>query len=327
MFKKLSAIILAIALVLSLTACSASAPAERPISHLVCGTSASTGTYYSYGGNWSKVMNSKVQGVDISCEVSGGPTKNIQGLEMGDMDLAFVTAWQAGEAFNGVGEFEGNKSTKARALFPMYSSVMYIFTIEGRGIETIQDLAGKTVGTGSPGGTSDKAARLLLKTLGIEPREISSLSSDVAANAIADGLVDAAFYVGSIPASYLLNLETTNKLKFIQLSDADYQKIFDAYPYWAKDAVPAGTYKNQDSEMSFISFWNYAVASEDLDEILAYDLVKATFDNNDTFLTTDKNFATTLAENIDKIVTPLHPGAYRYYKELGIDIPKSIIPQ
>ncbi len=262
-------------------------------------------------------MNSKVPGVDINCQASGGPTKNIQQIENGDLDIAFTTAWKAGEGFYGVGEFEGKKYTNARAMFPMYRSVMYIFTVEGRGIKSVQDLNGKHVGTGSPGGTSDKAARLVLNALGIKPREISSLSSGTAANAISDGLVDAAFYVGSVPAAYLLNLETTNHIRFIEFSDAEYERIFDAFPFWSRDLVPAGTYKEQDENKSFISFWNYAVARSDLDDDIVYNLVKATFENNKSFVATDKNFKTTVVENINKIVTPLHPGAYRYYKELG----------
>lgn len=340
MLKRILVVLVVITLVFSLVACN-NTQGEKPsggngveepgkegrkLSQLVAGTSSSTGTYYLYGGNWSKVINSKVEGVDITCEVSGGPTKNLQLMENDEIDLGFVTAWMAGEAFSGIGEFEGDKSTNSRAMFPMYTSVMYIFTVEGRGIETIQDLEGKNVGTGSPGGTSDKAARRVLEVLNVKPREVSALSSDVAANAISDGLVDAAFYVGSVPASYMMNLETTNKLKFIELKDEEFEKIFNNYPFWAKDIMPANTYKNQDVDIELISFWNYAIAHKDLDEDLVYDLVKETFENNNLFIETDKNFKTTIVEYIDKIVTPLHKGAYKYYKELNIEIPEGIVP-
>jgi TRAP transporter TAXI family solute receptor len=301
--------------------------AARPLQRLVCGTSGNTGTYYLYAGNWSKVMNAKVEGVDIACEVSGGPTKNLQLMANGDIDLGFTTGWMAGEAYKGTGEFDGAATTVAKAMFPMYSSVMYLYVLEKSDIKSLRDLEGKHVATGTPGGTSDKAARVLLKALGITPSEISSLTGDTGMNAFKEGIVDAAFYVGSAPASYLMNLETTHKFRFIQITDEEYAAIFKAFPYWTKDLVPAQTYKNQTEDFTFISFWNYAVAREDLDADLVYDLVKTTFENQDVFVKTDSNFATTTAANISKISTPLHPGAYRYYKEIGVPVPDNIIPE
>ena len=294
---------------------------------LVCGTSANTGTYYLYGGNWSKVMNSKVPDVDITCEVSGGPTKNLQLIGNGDIDLGFTTGWMAGEAYAGMGVFEGKPTTKAKAMFPMYSSVMYLYALADSPINSLYDLKGKHVITGSPGGTSDKAARALLKALGIEPSQISSLTGNTGANAIKDGMADAGFYVGSVPASFLMNIETTHKIKFIKITDEEFAKIFEAFPFWTKDVMPANTYKNQPDEYSFISFWNYSIAREDLSEKLVYDMVKATFENNETFIATDKNFRTTTTENVSKIVTELHPGAYKYYKEIGVVVPENIIPK
>lgn len=321
--KKATWIALASFLVLSLTNCALA----RPLARLVCGTSANTGTYYIYGGNWSKVMNAQVEGVDIACEVSGGPTKNLQLMANGDVDVGFTTGWMAGEAYAGEGAFAGNAATNAKALFPMYSSVMYLYVLADSPVNCLADLEGKHVATGSPGGTSDKAARALLKAMGITPRQVSSLTGDTGANAIKDGIVDAGFYVGSAPASYLMNIETTHKIKFIEISEEEFKKIFEAFPYWTRDVVPAHTYKNQEKDYSFLSFWNYAVAREDLDESLVYDMVKATFENQKNFVKTDKNFKATLAENVSKIVTPLHPGAYKYYKEIGQAVPENIVPR
>ncbi len=298
-----------------------------PVARLVCGTSSNTGTYYMYGGNWAKVMNTKVDGVDIACEVSGGPTKNLQLLALGDIDLGFTTGWMAGEAFNGIGEFEGKPTRNSRALFPMYTSIMYLYALESSPVNSLQDLEGKHVATGSPGGTSDKAARAMMSALGIKPARVSSLTGETLSNAVKDGIVDAAFYVGSAPASVLLNIETTHKIKFIEFKKEEFENIFKSFPFWNSDVVPAGTYKTQTKDFEFISFWNYAVAREDLDEELVYKLVKTTMENHDSFIKTDKNFTTTIPNNVKKIVTTLHPGAYRYYKEIGIEVPENIVPK
>jgi TRAP transporter TAXI family solute receptor len=339
MMKKYLALFLTALMLLSATACgsTASSSAEsnsvgevkqpRQIMHLVCGTSANNGTFYAYGGNWAKVMNEKVEGCDIAIEVSGGPTKNIQLIGSGDIDIGFTTGWMAGEAYAGTGEFKGAATDNAKAMFPMYSSVMYLYTLQGSSIKSIYDLEGKHVATGSPGGTSDKAGRALLEALGIKPSEISSLTGDTLSSAVKDGTVDAVFYVGSIPASPLLSIETTHSISFVEITDAEFDNIFSLFPFWTSDVMAAGTYKNQEKDVRMISFWNYAVCREDLDADLVYDLVKATFDNQKTLVVGNENFKTTLADNLSKITTELHPGAYRYYQEIGIAVPEGIIPR
>lgn len=301
-----------------------SKPAENK--RLLLGTSSVGGTYYVWGGGWAKIMNEKVPGVDISVEVTGGPNTNIQLIQQGDMELGFVTTWLAGEGFNGAGWANGQKYDDIRAIFPMYSSVLHIYTLEKNPIKTIYDFQGKRISLGAPGSTSDAAGRAVVEILGVNTQELSSLPTNTAINALKDGTVDAGFAVTGTPGPFMLDLETTHEVRHIGLTQNDFDKILEKFPYWSQGVIENGTYKHQTEDTPVIAFWNFAVADKDLPEDLVYNLVKATFESQDALIAVDPTAKSTIAENVIHSSIPLHPGALKYYKEKGITIPDKLIP-
>src|SRR5699024_4358584 len=103
--------------------------------------------------------------------------------------------------------------------------------------------------------------------------------------------------------------------------------ILEEYPYWTTIDVTSDTYEHLEDDITNIAFWNMAVASADLSDDVVYEIVKATFENHDQLLSVDPAAQDTLAENISHSTVPLHPGAYRYYEEEGIDVPQDLIPE
>ena len=342
--KKGIAILLAALMIFTMVGCNSNTspetpqqPAESPADpapvepsnyddqRLLLGTSSAGGTYYVLGGGWANIVSEALPKVDVSVEVTGGPNTNIQLIEQGEMELGFATTWLAGEAFAGEGWAAGTKYNEIRAMYPMYSSVLYIYTLKGSGIEIIYDFEGKNISVGAPGATSELAGRAVLEVLGITPNSISSLPSDAQINAIKDGNVVANFGVTGLPAPWLLDLETTHEIEYIALDEADINKILEAYPYWSQGIVPEGTYKHQKGDIPVITFWNMSVADKDLPDDLVYDLVKTTFENHEKLVAIDPTSKSTLPENVIHCTIPLHPGAVRYYQEQGIQIPENLI--
>ncbi|MEN1969828.1 TAXI family TRAP transporter solute-binding subunit [Lentibacillus sp. N15] len=294
-------------------------------SKLLLGTSSQGGTYYVWGGGWADIMKKNMPDTDISVEVTGGPTSNIQLIQGGDMELGFVTTWLGGEGYNGEG-WADEKQDKIRSMFTMYPSVMHMYALQDSGIKTIDDFADKHVSTGAPGSTSAEAGEGLLDVLGIKPDKISGLPTNTAVDNLRDGTIDAGFAVTGVPGPFMLDLETTHKVQHIGLSDDQIEKALDKYPYWDEITVPKGTYKHQEEDLNIIAFWNVAIASKDLSEDLVYNLTKATFEQQEDLLTVDPTAKDTVAENILHTTIPLHPGALKYYEEQGIDIPDELIP-
>ncbi len=293
---------------------------------LLLGTSSAGGTYYILGAGWANIVNKANKNVDVTCEVTPGPTTNMQLIEKNEMDLGMVTAWLAGEAITGTGWAAKNGPFKNfQSLFPTHNSYLYIYTLRDKGINTVYDFAGKHISVSTAGSTSEVAGRIVLDVLGIKPGKISQLPSDAQINALKDGTIDAVFGVTGSPAPWLLDLETTHKLKLIQLTDADFTKILKAYPFWGVDQIPAKTYKEQTEPYKAISFWNFVVIRKGLPDDVAYDLVKVTFDRHKDLLLVDKSAEGVKTINVPKLTVPLHPGALRYYKEAGIQIPANLI--
>jgi len=98
------------------------------------------------------------------------------------------------------------------------------------------------------------------------------------------------------------------------------------YAYWDSLDIPKETYKHQDEDISVVAFWNLGIASSDLSEDLVYELVKTTFEKHEDLLSVDPTAKDTIADNITYSTVPLHPGALKYYKEEGIEIPDELIP-
>lgn len=341
--KKILVLVLTIGLVLALAACnSVSTPPDADRSgatatngsskiandyskQLVIGTSNAGGTYYTIGAGWTALMNDKLS-TNISCEVTAGPATNIPQIESGDLDFGMVTSWLEGEAFNGVGKFSDNAMKKGRALFPTHVSYLHIVTLKNNDINTVTDLGGKAIALGTAGATSDVAGRAVMETLNITPKTISNLGSSDQLSALKDGTVDAIMIVGGSPSSNLLDLQTTNAFKYIDFTENDLSNLLKAYPFWTTAVITGGTYDCVPEDYTTIAFWNYVIANKDLSENFIYDLVKTTFENRNYLLNVDVAAAGISPDNLTVMVTPLHPGAYKYYKEIGLDIPDSLKP-
>ena len=298
------------------------------VKHYSMGTSTSGGSYYIWGGGWSKIMNENMDGMDISVEVTGGPQTNIQLIEQGEAELGFSTTWTAGDAWNGIADWtEGKSYQEMRAVFPMYSSCLYIVALKDSGITKISDLNGKNIGLGSPGATSDLAGRAVIEALGLKPKQVTSLTADTQKNSLKDGTVDVIFVVNGVPSSTVMDLETTHDLIYLEFNEEEMKTIQEQYPFWSVDAISPGTYKNQDKELHMISFWNICIVDKDVPADVVYEMTKLTYDKHADLVAVDKSAETCVAENIKYAVIPLHEGAYRYYQEMGVEVPDAAKPQ
>ena len=349
--KRIVSLGLAAALVLALSACSggnASATTAAPAAsaapaatsaapettaaapkadfkgtRLAMGTSTVGSTYYILGTGYAELMKNQL-GIEVSIEATPGGITNMQAMRSGDMDLGLTTCWLAGQGMEGTNWADGVKYDMIRTMFPTHSSVMYIFTLADSGINTIQDCEGKRVGCGSAGSTSGDAAPLVFEALGITPKSYTGLSSTGECDALKDGTIDVGIGVTGIPASWLLDLETAKDIKIIPLSDSDLEAILKNQPFWAAGKIPGGVYKNHNEDIPCIAFWNEAICTADMDEDLVYTMTKTAFENLDALKAVDRNAAGIDVANLDTMVMPLHPGAIRYYEEIGVTIPDKL---
>ena len=194
------------------------------------------------------------------------------------------------------------------------------------GIESVADLAGKTVSLDEPGSGTLVDARIILDAYGLSEEDVDAqfLKPDQAAERMRDGAMDAFFFVGGFPAGAIAELASQDDIALIPLSGEEAQGITDEYSFFAENTVPAGTYEGVDEDVQTLSVGAQWVTSADQPEELIYQITKALW-NDSTRALLDAGHAKgreiTAETALDGLGIPLHPGAERFYTEAGLLTP------
>ena len=159
--------------------------------------------YYPYGGGLAKVLNEGIPGIRASAEVTSASVDNLKLIRDGKADIAFALADTVSDAVNGRGAFAG-APVPAVSLAVLYSNYTHLVTLASTGINTVADLRGKTVSTGSPGSGTEVIAFRVLRAAGMNPETDvtrQGLGASESADALKDGKVAAFFWSGGLPTA------------------------------------------------------------------------------------------------------------------------------
>lgn len=316
-FPKFTA--LAAAAIMSVSAASAQDRAGWP-SDLTVGTASQGGVYFVYGNGLAGFLAEEL-GVNASGEVTGGPVQNVTLVQTGDHDIGLVTMGPAFEAWNGESELApGLEHKDIRALFPMYETPFQGVALRSSGITSVSDLGGKRVGVGPAGGTPGTYWPRFFDTLGLDVNVSNAGAADTAGQ-LKDGLVDAFVFAAGLPIGAFSQLVAESDVVLFGFTDEELATILEGHPEVSEFNIPAGTYTSQDEDQSSVAMWNFAIAHADMPEDLAYEITKLVMENNDRMLQIHAAAAATLPENVgNNSFLPFHPGAVRYFEEIGVSI-------
>jgi hypothetical protein len=300
-----------------LGACSAS-QAPGGGDRLSIATGGTGGVYFVYGGALADQITQNVEGVEATAEATSASVDNMQLIGDESSDVAFTLADTAADAAEGREEFEG-RPVSAQALAQLYTNYTQVVAPAGSGINSIEDLRGRSVSVGSPGSGTEIIALRVLEAAGIDPDsdiDRQQLGVDESVDAVRDGTVDAFFWSGGLPTGAVTDLATTNQIVLLPTVDylgalrSQYGEVYE------ETIIPAGTYEGVDEDVSVIGVPNYLVVNESMDEELAYQITRLLFDQQDALAEAHPE-----ARNLDRDTAPqvppleLHPGAERYYSE------------
>ena len=292
---------------------------------LTLGTASVGCTYFVYGQVWASLVNEKL-GTSISTQQTQGPNQNIILTDSRQVDFGMTTMGIALMAWNGTGDWtKGQKYTNIRATFPMYDTPFHFIALDKSGIKSVKDLAGRKSGIGPRAGTCGTYFPMMFKVLGVNTTVRNGQGSDMAAG-LQDGLLDAFPFCAGVPIAAFSELETTNKVRFFTYTDEEIRKLKAAMPELSDSVIPKGTYRQLTEDHKTVGVYNFAMAHKDVPEDLVYGVVKAVLENNAQMVKGHASAKETLVENWNRnTFLPFHPGAVRYYKEKGIDIPANLI--
>jgi TRAP transporter TAXI family solute receptor len=295
-------------------------------SSLTIGTASVGGTYFIYGGGWANLIQQEL-GVTTSTEVTGGPNQNMLLIQTGAVELGMVTMGPAFEGWMGEGDWTGGMEMRdVRALFPMYSTPFHFVAIANRGISSVSDLQGRAVGVGPAGGTPGTYNPRFLDALGIQRTDRFAGASDLA-SLLLDGQIDAFAFAAGLPVAAFLEVEAQRDAVIFGFTEDEVATLTELFPYVNPFVIPVGTYSSQTDDILTISMYNFAVGHKDLPEDFVYEMLKALFDNIDFMISTHQSAEDTKPENlVNNTFLYWHPGAIRYYTELGYEIPEELYP-
>jgi TRAP transporter TAXI family solute receptor len=284
-------------------------------------TGGTGGVYYPYGGGLAELLSDELPDYDFTAEATSASVDNMYLIGDGDADLAFVLADTAYDAGQGNDPFD--EPIDAMALVTLYNNFTHVVVNPDAGIESLEDLAGKSVSTGSPGSGTEVIALRMLEVAGLSADDIDQeqLGASESAAAYKDGKIDAFFWSGGLPTSSVTDLGATPNLSYALLDTGSYvdamREQFGAF--YSVDTIPAGTYPGQDTDIETVVVPNVLVVNADMDDQLAYDIVKTMFENKDKLVqvhSAAENLNLDTAMSAEAL--PYHPGAVRYFEEQGV---------
>ncbi|GHV44028.1 hypothetical protein FACS1894204_00390 [Synergistales bacterium] len=325
--KKTFTLFLAMALTLALTVCGGT-PAGASTAdefaktkyNLSVGTTSVGGIYNLVATAWSQTIQKHLSNVNWDVQVTGGSVGNMQLYANGELDLPMALAVTMVEAKAG-----GNRSFPNALAFDSICVInqgfFHIVASTKSGIKTIEDLKGKRISTAEPGHSTESVAMTLFDIMGWDietdiSRQRLNLQDSV--DALSDGRIDAMFYMGGAPVTAVQEACLTAGTGYmISVDPAIIEKISKKYSYIVLGAAPVGMFKNEQPVTS-LACNNFLCCSPDMDEELVYNMTKAIFDNCAEWQGSHSSVANLVADNAcSGSPTDFHPGAIRYFKEVG----------
>jgi TRAP transporter TAXI family solute receptor len=296
---------------------------------LAVGSTQTSSSHYAYFVSFAKVINTKVPGVGLSVVETGATVDNINRMKKGELDMGMLTMHTNYEIYHGLGDWQGKANPNQYLLWVYALAPSNYIVRQDSGVKTVQDLDGKSFNPGMRGSASEKTTEACLGALGIKPKYYRGGTDDTLSgikdNRIVGYVKSGAGFV--IDASSM-DLSTFTPIQILGFSDQDIAKVQAKYPHFGTISVPKGMFKDSPAYKTFVLV-NGVIAKKDLSEDLAYQMVKAVCENvEDQAAAFPSLKGMDIAKlTIEHALVPLHPGAVKYYKEIGMKIPANLIPK
>ena len=300
------------------------------------GTGGVAGTYYPIGGLLAAIISSPpgarpceaggscgVPGLVAIVQSSNGSVANVEGIASGQLESGFVQSDVAFGAFNGTGAFADRAPVPGlRALASLYMESVHLVVAADSGILQIGDLRGKRVSLDNLGSGTQIDALLILDANGLTVDDLDAqfIKPEQSTRAMVAGELDAFFIVAGYPTPSVLEMSRDHAARLLPIDGPLIDALVEAYPFFSRDVIPAGVYPGVPTTptLGVVAQW---LVHERLDEELAHDITAALWHPSHRPLLDaghTKGRAITLETALDGLGIPLHPGAERYYREMGM---------
>ena len=284
-------------------------------------TGGQAGVYYPLGVALSQIYAKDIPNARSTAQVTKASAENLNLLQAGRGELAFALADAVSNAWKGEAEAGfPNKLDKLRGLSGTYNNYIQIVASADSGIKTLADLKGKRVSVGAPKSGTELNARAIFKAAGMSYGDLSKveyLSFAESVNLMKNRQLDATLQSAGLGVASIRDLASAIKIVVVPIPADVVGKVGDAA--YQPASIPAGTYSGQDAAVATAAIPNFLVTHSGVSDELAYQMAKALYANLGTLQSTHNAAKAIKRENaLTGMPVPLHPGAVRYYKEVGV---------
>ncbi len=303
-------------------------PAQAKTQFVTIGTGGITGVYYPTGGAIAKMVNKKKKeyGIRATVESTGGSVFNINAVMNGDLEFGIAQSDRQYQAVNGLAEWKDKGPQKdLRAVFSIHPESVTLVAAVDSGVKAIGDLKGKKVNIGNPGSGQRQNAIDALEAVGIDIKkdiQAESIKASEAASLLQDGRIDAFFYTVGHPSGAIKEATSgARKVRIAEVAGPGIDKLLAKYPYYAKAIIPVKLYPGaiNDKDVNTFGVKATLVTSAKVPDAVVYAITKEVFDNFEAFKKLHPAYGTLTKEKmLQGLSAPIHPGAMKYYKEVGL---------
>ncbi len=307
-------------------ALSMSVPVWAEQTFVTIGTGGVTGVYYPTGGAICRLVNKKrkVHGIRCSTESTGGSVFNLNTIRTGDLDMGVAQSdWQY-HAYHGSSKFKDKGANRElRAIFSVHPEPFTVVARADSGIRNFGDLKGKRVNVGNPGSGQRGTMEVLMKASGWKMSDFelaSELKSSEQSMALCDNKIDAMVFTVGHPSGSITEATTSCDSVLVNVTGSAVDKLVAENDFYRTATIPGGMYNGNPNDIKTFGVGATFVTSTRTPANVIYQVVKAVFDNFDTFRKYHPAFRILDKRQMikDGLSAPLHAGAVKYYKEAGL---------
>jgi TRAP transporter TAXI family solute receptor len=306
---------------------------------LILATATTGGTYYPVGVAIATITTNNLDvsdDISMTAITSAGSGENIQLLKNREADLAIIQSLFGAMAWQGRGRFEGKEQSYIRSITVLWENVEHFVVLakfaHAGDMSDMENIRRKNFSIGKRGSGTEISGRVILGALGFNPGKdfkLKFLGYNPSANALQNGRIVGMNVPAGPPASAVIQAYATigpQGIRILEFTDAHIKQINSSYKVWKRAVIKAGTYPGQEKDIRTISQANLLAVHQDLAPDVVYKITKTLYANL-VFLR--KVHKSTEEMSLDRAISglsvPLHPGAIRFYRERGLDIPDHLL--
>lgn len=284
-------------------------------------TGGTSGVYYPLGVALSQIYGKAIPGSKTAVQATKASAENLNLLQAGRGEAAISLGDSLSDAWKGNEEASFKAPlTKLRTIAALYPNYIHFVATADSGIKSLADIKGKRISVGAPKSGTELNVREILKAAGISYKDFSKveyLSYAESVELMKNKQLDVTLLSSGLGVAALRDLATSQKVAFLTIPADIVAKIND--PAFQVGVIPAKTYEGQDADVSTISVQNYLVTHEGVSTETVYTMTKSMFDNLDQMVAAHSAAKAIKKESAAKLPpAPLHPGAEKYYREVGL---------